>query len=115
MSDIISRKKAIDAIDNLCKTVCPYKPEQIPSICTICPLEYGRIEIETLPDEDSEPVEDLKPCPFCGCEDVYVSTNDENSRYGVRCIGCYGKIDESYYDEKSAIDAWNMRAVLEKK
>ena len=70
---------------------------------------------------------ELKPCPFCGCEDIYMRANYSSKarRYFVfaQCDVCkstsgthcaeYNKFDESIWDSaaaKSAERAWNRRA-----
>lgn len=57
--------------------------------------------------------DELKPCPFCGGENVetsYKDTFNGDFRRGVYCADCCGGI-YPYYDTKTeAIDAWNTRA-----
>lgn len=68
----------------------------------------------------------LKPCPFCGEDNVLISKSDEGWRYGLRVVcwcGSTGTIvysdefDESLGDEeqyknakKRVIEAWNTRS-----
>jgi Lar family restriction alleviation protein len=51
-------------------------------------------------------MEELKPCPFCGSEDIELFENND-----IECIGCgvvmpYICVD----DDIDAVDAWNRRA-----
>lgn len=58
--------------------------------------------------------EELKPCPFCGGRDVYVSDAGFN-HFAVRCRnkGCEGQ-GKRDYEKTSAILAWNTREVSDK-
>lgn len=55
---------------------------------------------------------DLKPCPFCGRKEAYISKNYMGESF-VRCPVCgaivYGG-DNVMFSEKQAIEAWNRRA-----
>ena len=54
--------------------------------------------------------EKLKPCPFCGCDDIGIWENDEGYiGYQVYCESC-GSMADSYDTPKEAIKAWNRRA-----
>ena len=48
--------------------------------------------------------EELKPCPFCGCKDVFI--DDTNCE--VECMNCGAKSFDS--ETEDAIDAWNRQA-----
>lgn len=54
---------------------------------------------------------DLKPCPFCGSNEAYVTQNCYGEYY-VRCPNCgavvWGKDDERP-TKRQAIDLWNRR------
>lgn len=55
---------------------------------------------------------ELKPCPFCGGENVETSYKDTFSgdfRRGVYCADCCGGIYPYYDTEAEAISAWNTR------
>ena len=55
---------------------------------------------------------ELKPCPFCGGENVETSYKDTFSgdfRRGVYCADCCGGIYPYYNTEAEAIAAWNTR------
>jgi Lar family restriction alleviation protein len=56
-------------------------------------------------------MEKLKPCPFCGSEDVSLSVGKngigESLRY-VECVGCGAMADMKRTIEE-AIGAWNKR------
>jgi endodeoxyribonuclease RalR len=52
--------------------------------------------------------EELKPCPFCGCEDIGEGEDPEG--FFVACLGCDAQT--GYYlegFEQEAIQAWNRR------
>ena len=56
-------------------------------------------------------MEELKPCPFCGSDDVVVEETD-TSGY-VRCRGC-GAEGGLRYSHDEAAAAWNSRADAKK-
>lgn len=56
----------------------------------------------------------LKPCPFCGSENVEFIPNEEqaidNTKTGfILCFGC-GFSTDTFYSERHAAKAWNRRA-----
>lgn len=54
---------------------------------------------------------ELKPCPFCGNEKIYICTDDETEEFfGVMCTVCGGSIYPDKETEEEAIEAWNRRA-----
>ena len=50
----------------------------------------------------------LKPCPFCGSEDVYIETFNGETEARVRCAGC-GTMSGFFNDVASAANTWNYR------
>ena len=52
---------------------------------------------------------ELKPCPFCGSEDVRLRWHMGTATYGVFCRGCV--VDFLMYFEvrDDVIEAWNRR------
>ena len=52
---------------------------------------------------------ELKPCPFCGSDDVFCSQGSEGEDY-VECWDCSAKV-ESYNGMDDAIAGWNSRAI----
>ena len=56
----------------------------------------------------------LKPCPFCGNSNVYITRNCYGEYY-VRCPACgtvvWGGDDEEILTERRAADVWNRRAI----
>jgi Lar family restriction alleviation protein len=54
---------------------------------------------------------ELRECPFCGCENVQVSSyplfNGEQ-RYAVICVGCLTSLSKSA-SRQEAVDRWNRR------
>lgn len=54
----------------------------------------------------------IKPCPFCGSEEVDIVLNDIDNYY-VLCIGC-GSCGRDEKRVEKAIAAWNCRDVGEK-
>lgn len=58
-------------------------------------------------------MDELKRCPFCGGNDIYLhdQSEDQNPReIRVICRQCYNWIGH-YWREKSAINAWNNRPI----
>lgn len=63
---------------------------------------------------------ELKPCPFCGCPDLYLVTVDQrgNETVGIFCNNCKQTVILEANDweglndktEARAIAAWNQRA-----
>ena len=54
----------------------------------------------------------LKPCPFCGSQDVDTTMDCMFGNFYVKCFNCYAVIPEpssTNYTEKEAIEAWNRR------
>lgn len=66
---------------------------------------------------NDEICDELKPCPFCGCDDVWpVQVEDEPYGAGewyVSCPCCDTR-GPLKYTEENAIEAWNRRAEEEK-
>ena len=52
---------------------------------------------------------ELKPCPFCGSDDVFCGQGPEGEDY-VECWDCSAKV-ESYNGMDDAIAGWNSRAI----
>jgi len=60
----------------------------------------------------------LKPCPFCGSNDIRIRKHGMDRKYRVEiwCTGCgasspFAKKDKTMIqDEKDVIKAWNRRA-----
>ena len=52
--------------------------------------------------------EKLKPCPFCGSEDVELKRYGK--LFGVECNHCYQPSWTYYVYKDKAIEAWNRRA-----
>ena len=52
---------------------------------------------------------ELRPCPFCGSDDVVSGAGLEDEYY-VECWDCSAKI-ESYKSLEEAITGWNRRAI----
>lgn len=55
---------------------------------------------------------ELKPCPFCGSEDLHIDYHIENNSpkiFYVVCMNCFSQ-GPFHYTEKIAIDAWNKRS-----
>lgn len=64
-------------------------------------------------------MEDLKPCPFCGCEAELLEYDDEVEIRVNHKEGCWiSEFNGFYieiYDEQEAIKAWNTRYVEKRK
>lgn len=52
---------------------------------------------------------ELKPCPFCGSDDVFCSQGLEGEDY-VECWDCGAKV-ETYNGMEDAVAGWNTRAI----
>lgn len=63
---------------------------------------------------------ELKPCPFCGSEDIWCGSYDVvpkragrpvyNFLYAVKCKKC--EMGRDFFSwEKDAVNAWNRRAI----
>ena len=52
---------------------------------------------------------ELKPCPFCGSDDVVFGAALEDEYY-VECFGCSAKV-ESCNGLEDAVAGWNARAI----
>lgn len=55
----------------------------------------------------------LKPCPFCGCENIYIDGYKHGAglRWRVMCLDCMGMVDPGTIQQKyRAIELWNRRA-----
>lgn len=53
--------------------------------------------------------EELKPCPFCGCEHMKISPNIHTQMLRVQCEGCWATSVTSN-NRATIIAAWNRRA-----
>lgn len=53
--------------------------------------------------------EKLKPCPFCGSENVKAFTEGFQAFSWVECMSCHGMMMNNGTDKES-IEAWNRRA-----
>lgn len=56
---------------------------------------------------------DLKPCPFCGSEEImYIQYNHiAGKRWRVQCAHCVAGIDPGYAQIRHVVrDMWNRRA-----
>jgi Lar family restriction alleviation protein len=56
-------------------------------------------------------MEEIKPCPFCGCKEVEICRTNINACW-VRCNGC-GSDSNSNPTRKTAIEIWNNRPIIE--
>lgn len=55
--------------------------------------------------------DDLKPCPFCGGEELVRKINCSHTFYWIECDNCGCSVDGGNSKE-IAIEAWNTRAAL---
>lgn len=51
----------------------------------------------------------LKPCPFCGCKNIYVSKSPYKHGYYVVCSDGNCSASLHAYGKRSAYTAWNQR------
>lgn len=54
----------------------------------------------------------LKPCPFCGRNDVHFASHPTNDRWGVVCNNCDVWRDDRCATKDEAATIWNTRADL---
>ncbi|GHU39774.1 hypothetical protein FACS1894105_14550 [Clostridia bacterium] len=80
----------------------------------ICNTESCRIDDSVCKNNiikwgNAEYTEPLKPCPFCGNNDIRI--NKFAKDYNVMCgnLSCEART-QCYYEQSHAIDAWNRRA-----
>ena len=60
---------------------------------------------------------ELKPCPFCGSDDLVMSSREAYALmtgkrmefYRVKCDTCGAMVDNDFGDTDEAIEAWNRR------
>jgi|GEM_PF-5632043 len=52
--------------------------------------------------------EKLKPCPFCGSENIEIVRSPITERFIATCNSCAAS-SRYFNDEDEAIDGWNMR------
>lgn len=52
---------------------------------------------------------ELKPCPFCGGENVAMYSDFATNTYAVRCSGCSTVTWQYYAVKDEAVAAWNER------
>lgn len=51
---------------------------------------------------------ELKPCPFCGSENVSGTQHLNPNNYEIICMNCYARMRRTA--KRKAIEAWNRRA-----
>lgn len=51
----------------------------------------------------------LKPCPFCGNEAIFISESKNSGRAYAVCTKCFAET-KLYKNANAAIEAWNTRA-----
>lgn len=54
--------------------------------------------------------EELKPCPFCGSENIREHSGYPLEYWSVKCLDCGGRM-QFYGSQQQAINAWNRRAL----
>lgn len=50
---------------------------------------------------------ELKPCPFCGGENIKFHDRNKDNKTHVQCLYCGAKIERAHGID--VIDAWNRR------
>ena len=60
-----------------------------------------------IPVEKSEELPKLKPCPFCGCNEIDVEESCGDTY--IQCSGC-GITSNLYKSKRNAVEFWNRRA-----
>lgn len=60
---------------------------------------------------------ELKPCPFCGCEDITAEINHLSKRFRVYCTECPASIEFSFIDanlgDGSFISFYEARKIID--
>ncbi len=57
--------------------------------------------------------EKLKPCPFCGSENIIIEQTEIGTDMNVRCSDCSANIDvKSWKVFSNIIKTWNKRAKI---
>lgn len=54
----------------------------------------------------------LKPCPFCGCDEVVYEEYETavGNRWRVMCMGCVASIDPGWAQTRGTVQGmWNKR------
>ncbi len=55
--------------------------------------------------------DELKPCPFCGPQQLKAESFDTEHGSYIRCMDC-GANTDNYIDVGSASEAWNIRSAI---
>jgi len=74
-------------------------------------LFYGENSSQQPRCDDSQPLNDLLPCPFCG--KTAIIADMKMGRYHVVCNGCHAQMGTDWDDRWSKQDLvkmWNQRA-----
>ena len=57
--------------------------------------------------------EEIKPCPFCGSDNIKACEQPQDCGWFIRCENCFTEgpspKDATYWDEQKAIEIWNDR------
>lgn len=60
--------------------------------------------------EEGLKMDELKPCPFCGCAPILKNSNHKRYKWQVRCTNMLCSCRTARWTEaQGAIDAWNRR------
>jgi len=58
-------------------------------------------------------MEELKPCPFCGSDRVFIMQEMPDSPdvtvYSAECLDCPAEMNPGFEDEQEIIATWNQR------
>lgn len=55
----------------------------------------------------------LKPCPFCGSEEIIILRNVNKGNFACECGNCSAQVpnlNNTRYNKEEAVRAWNTRA-----
>lgn len=61
--------------------------------------------------KEQKMAQELKPCPFCGCHVISVTTHSQK-QHTFKCEDCPGGAEFRSSDLNQATEAWNRRVVL---
>lgn len=59
-----------------------------------------------------EKAKDVKPCPFCGSDEIFFEHYDHavGKRVRIVCVGCMASIDTGWMVQRSQVaELWNQR------
>lgn len=71
-------------------------------------MDMLREKLNTHPQPDNQ-LSEVKPCPFCGGDDITLATSYNNKFYNAECNAC-GACTAVHSSEIEVVQAWNTRS-----